>query len=168
VKTIHLKFPKPQQDGMILVSDLKQVLHLLKDLYSNILKDDPLFHYFFEPDLIIRIKDENVLARVKAYLQDKKIEFDEYEYPHAPDGKYGEEKDGIIDKYLDLFLAINHANSVAALLMDESEHFSYMERMIHSAFNTGRMPHQQEGLTLMKLAELKLGKKLQVVISPQN
>jgi len=143
IKTIHIKNYVPKLKA------------LAKELYDHTLKDDPKFHFFFEPEIIFRITTEDCLTKAKSFLQDKNIEFEEYDYPCAPKGKFGEESDGIVANNLELFLSIFHANSVAALTMSEEEHFKYLERLIHTAFNPRCYSRKQEGEWLERLAALK-------------
>jgi hypothetical protein len=144
IKTIHIKNYKPQKA-------------LTKELYNRTLKDDPKFHFFFEPEIIFRITTEDCLTKAKSFLQGKNIEFEEYDYPFPPEGKFGEESGGIVANNLELFLSIFHANSVAALTMNEKDHCKYLERLVHTAFNPKGYSHEQEGKCLVKLAALKLG-----------
>jgi hypothetical protein len=53
-----------------------------------------------------------------------------------------------------------NANSVAVLIMSNDDHFRYLERLIHTAFNPRGSTQAQEGYWLLKLAALKLGYKL--------
>jgi len=158
MKTIHIKNYLPIVNGnMINLSDIPKLKELIKELYAHCLKDDKKFHYFFEPEIIIRIDSEEVLNKVKDFLNNKDIQFDEYDYPFAPAGKFGEDPNSIVAKNLELFLTIFHANSIAAITMTEEEHFQYVERLIHTAFNPKLISHQREGSILMNLAKLKLG-----------
>lgn len=79
-------------------------------------------------------------------------------WDYAPEGKFGEGRDSIVARNLELFLTIFHANSVAALTMNKEEHFQYIERLVHTAFNPKFSSHEQEGTWLANLAALKLGK----------
>ncbi|KKQ85187.1 MAG: hypothetical protein UT08_C0009G0021 [Candidatus Woesebacteria bacterium GW2011_GWB1_38_8] len=159
IKTIHIKnYFQPLPDNKIYNHDIDRMRALIKELYGLILKDDPKFHFFFEPELIIRITTTECLAKVKQFLQSRSIEFEEYEYPFPPEGKFGEGRDSIVARNLELFLTIFHANSVAAITMNEEEHFQYIERLVHTAFNPKFSSHEQEGTWLANLAALKLGK----------
>ena len=149
IKTIHIKN-----------DDIPKSKALAKELFDHTLKHDPKFHFFFEPALIIRITTEDSLAKVKIFLQDRNIEFEEYDYPDAPEGKFGEERGGIVVKNMELFLQVFHANSVAALTMREEDHFHYLERLVHTAFNPRGLTRAQEGFWLLQLAALKLGYQL--------
>ena len=159
IKTIHIKnFFQLTPDNKIYNHDIDRMKSLIKELYDSTLKDDPKFHFFFEPEIIFRITTEECLSKVKEFLQNKNIEFEEYEYPFPPEGKFGEGKDSIVAKNLELFLTIFHANSVAAITMNEEGHFQYIERLVHTAFNPKFYSHEIEGTWLANLAALKLGK----------
>jgi len=144
IKTIHIKNHKHQKA-------------LAKRLYDHILKDDPKFHFLFEPEIIFRITAEDCLTKAKGFLGTENIEFEEYDYPFPPDGKFGEERGGIVANNLELFLSIFHANSVAALIMSEDDHFNYLERLVHTAFNPKGYSRKQEGEWLAMLAACKMG-----------
>lgn len=159
MKTVHVKnFVNLIQNNVILTSDVPKLKNLIKETYENCLKDDPKFHFFYEPEIIIRIDSQECLDKTKSYLASKNIQFEEYDYPFPPAGKFGEDPSGIVAKNLELFLTIFHANSVAALTMSEQDHFQYLERLVHTAFNTKFYPHEQEGGWLANLAAMKLGK----------
>jgi hypothetical protein len=66
IKTIHIEN-----------DDIPNLLTLVRELYDHTLKDDPQFHFFFEPALIIRITTEDSLTKVKEFLQAKNIEFED-------------------------------------------------------------------------------------------
>ena len=158
IKTIHIKNYIPILNGnAVNTSDVPKLKALVKELYDHTLKDDLKFHFFFEPEIIFRITTEDCLRKAKSFLQSKNIEFEEYDYPFAPDGKFGEERGGIVANNLELFLPILHGHSVAAITMSEDEHFKYLERVIHTAFNPKFYSHEQEGNKLANLAVLKLG-----------
>lgn len=160
IKTVHIKnFVPLLSNNAVYTSDVPKLKNLINELYDYTLKDDPKFHFFFEPEIIIRITTEVSLTKVKNYLQSKSINFEEYDYPFPPEGKFGEEKGGIVANNLDLFLAVFHSNSLAALSMSEEDHFKYIERLVHTAFNLKFYPHEQEGKWLTNLAVLKLGKE---------
>lgn len=167
MKTIHIKnFTPLLEANYINTDDIPKLKELVKELYEYCLKDDPKFHFFFEPEIIIRIHSQGCLSRLKSYLSSKNIEFEEYNYPFPPPGKFGEEPDGIVARNLELFLAVFHANSVAALTLSEEDHFKYIERLVHTAFNPRFFPHDKEGTWLLNLALLKLGKeKIQEILS---
>lgn len=159
IKTIHIKDYVPVFAGnAINVQDVPKLKTLVKELYEHCLRNDPEFHFFFEPEIIIRISKKEYLDQAKSFLQDKNIKFDEYDYPFPPEGKFGEGKESIVANNLNLFIPLFHANSVAAITMDDKKHFEYLERLIHTAFNPRFYSPQQEGEILSQLAALKLGR----------
>lgn len=151
---------------------------LLFRLYEISLKDDPKFHFFYEPEIIIRFSSVECLEKAKTYLNERKIHFDVYSYP-IPEKienqlveekkeddseskrerkvhRFGEHNSPIVLKHLDLFVTIFHAHSVAAITMDDSDHFEYMERTIHTMFNPRAYTRNEEGKHLAELASFKL------------
>ena len=134
---------------------------LAKDLFDHTLKDDPEFHFFFEPSLIFRITTEDCLMKAREFLRARNVEFEEYDYPYPcpTEGRFGKRfgEGGIVADNLELFLPVFHANSVAALTMSEQEYPEYLERLVHTAFNPKGYSREQEGCLLLQLAALKLG-----------
>ncbi len=59
----------------------KKLKELIAELYQVALKDDPQFHFFYEPEIIIRISKADVLEKVKLYLEAKGFGFVVYDYP---------------------------------------------------------------------------------------
>lgn len=170
MKTIHIQnYVEILPGNLIYTKDVTKLMVLVRQLYEYTLKDDPDFHFFFEPEIIIRIGSEECLKSVRKFLSDKGISFREYDYPFPSDGGFGEARDGIVARNLDIFLKIFHANSVAAITMDGRDHFDYLERLIHTAFNPKFYSLDQEGMTLLRLAELKLGKdKIMEIMAKEN
>ena len=159
IKTIHIKnFVTLLPNNAIYTADIVKLKNLINEIYKYTLKDDHSFHFFYEPEIIIRIMSPECLEKTKMFLTSKNIEFEEYDYPYPPEGKFGEDKNGIVAKNLELFLNVFHSNSVAALTMSEEDHFQYLERLMHTAFNPKFFPHEQEGKWLAELSLLKLGK----------
>ncbi len=161
MKTIQINnLLKADPNGQLSIDDIKKYKQFPKELYDFALKDDPLFHFFFEgPVIIFRVQSAEVLQKVKNYLQNHKIEFEEYNYPNTPEGKFGEAKEGIVNRNLDIFIKLNHFYAVAALTIPDNDYFNYLERLIHSPFNMKGMTHPQEGMKLIKLGNLKLNIK---------
>jgi len=157
IKTIHIKEYVPILDnGNIAIEDMLQLKGLVKEIYDHALKNDHLFHFFFEPELIIRITVDGCLAKTKSFLQKGNITFEEYNYPFDPEGKFGEERGGVVANNLDFFLPVFHAHSVAALTMNEEDYFKYLERVIHTGFNPKLYSYEQEGKILAQLALKRL------------
>ena len=53
---------------------------LIKKLWP-LLEKDGKFHFFYEPELVIRISKKKVLRAVKNYLEKNSFEYREYAYP---------------------------------------------------------------------------------------
>jgi len=117
-------------------------------LYWKVLRKDPLFHYFPEPDLVIRISRRICLWMVTRLLRKWQVEYEVYDYPYPDDPskvdtyswtgefgqRFGEVPGTIVCKHPDFFLPLFHAHSVAAITLDEYDHWRYMERVIHCGF----------------------------------
>lgn len=135
---------------------------IINELYDQVLKNDDLFHFFFEPggQIVIRITSQQCLVDARRLLHERGIQFLEYSYPETQDGQFGEAP--FVAKYLDLYLTVFHANAVAALIMNEEDHWQYLERIAHTAFNARGHSHEQEGWGLLQLGgeRLKLVGKL--------
>jgi len=137
-------------------NDISKMKSLIETLYKEILKKDLKFHFLFEPQLIIRIDSIECLDEVKKYLAENNIDFEEYDYPYAPNGKFGETKGGIVDRYLELFIVILHSSAVAALTMSDTDHLEFLERAAHDLFNPKFYGYKLEGEILCKLAKMQL------------
>eukprot|EP01083_Nonionella_stella_P048219 129071_1 len=154
MKTVHIKGVVTENNE----TDFARLKTILKDLYSSVLNKDDLFHFFFEPELIIRVSLCNVSV-VEMYLNKNGIKHIVYPYPIPDDvwSQFGEHNNAIVLDHLNLFLTVFHAHSVAAIIMNDKEHFDYLERMIHTAFNPRLISRQKEGLQLLKYSQFKLG-----------
>jgi hypothetical protein len=124
-----------------------------------------LFHFFFEPDLIIRISNNKVLNEIKGFLEQADIDFDIYDYPlpvpNAAKRRFGENEGGpIIEKLYDVYLPLFHLNAIAALTMNEDEQGVYIERANHTFYNMLGNSRQEEADKLLLLAIRKSEKPL--------
>jgi len=189
--TLHV-VSEPQQE-LLRLGKLKQPTldsaavepqKLIQELYQAVLVNDPLFHFFYEPELIIRISSSDVLQALSAYLTKRGIKHAVYSYPTpAPVSdkaacerelaevkrlgvgfgdpqvrqRYGEEPGGIVIRNLGLFLPVFHTHAVAALTLSSRDHHQYLERCIHTAFNMAHVSRTDEGQQLAKMAAYKLG-----------
>jgi|SRR3989344_2397667 len=126
---------------------------LIKALYDKILRNDSKFHFLYEPQLIIRVDSAECLGQIKMHLKDNKIDFEEYDYPNAPDDKFGETKGGIVEQNPDLFIPILHFGSLAALKLPEKDYKDYLDRAIHSLINQLGYDHEKEGKWLHKYSK---------------
>jgi len=131
---------------------------LLSELYQHTLKDDPKFHFFYEPEIIIRFSSKECLEKAQELLQTKKIGFKVYEYPFPQGSKTYGESEAVVVNNFELFLTIFHAHSIAAILMNDEDHFGYMERVIHTMFNPRGITRSDEGKHLIRLALYKCSK----------
>lgn len=132
---------------------------LITKLYIEVLRDnDPLFHFFYEPFLIVRITDDISLAMVCEILNKESISHITYGYPYSycPDSCDERNSQIVADHGRDIFLPLFHAHSISALELSNADHIQYLERCIHTACNPRGIPRKEEGLILMELANAKL------------
>jgi hypothetical protein len=124
---------------------------LIKTLYDKFLCEDSSFHFFYEPELIVRA-DNKVCEEIKKYMfQDIRFKCAIYGYPKSigKQGNYCWECDPVVLKNLDLFREIYHAHSILALTLSKSQYIKYMKRLSHTAANTGGLSYYEEGQFLM-------------------
>jgi hypothetical protein len=164
--TLHVINP-PKKKCMCLFTapETFQPKILIKELYGKFLREDPLFHFLFEPDLIIRISNNKVLNEIKGFLEQADIDFDIYDYPlpvpNAAKRRFGENEGGpIIEKLYDVYLPLFHLNAIAALTMNEDEQGVYIERANHTFYNMLGNSRQEEADKLLLLAIRKSEKPL--------
>jgi len=142
MKTIHIKSNEP---GLIV------------EIYNLFLKDDPDFHFFYEPEIIIRVSVKEIKNRIINFLDKNIISYEEYEYPFPPKGKYGEIEGDVVANNLNLLIPVFHSNSIAALTFTDDDFIKYLERITHTASNSRGLNHIKEGILLTNLASIKLG-----------
>lgn len=145
MKTLHTRTVKLK----------KPVLkRLLKELYKLALKNDPKFHFFYEPELIIRISEEEVLKKVCRKLDREHIDYRIYDYPKPVKDplNWCYECDQYVLDNLELFIQLYHAHSVLALTLTKKTYRNYIARVQHTAHNTGGYNYNQEGLNLFDWA----------------
>jgi hypothetical protein len=70
VKTLHI-LEASIKTNFFAGKTPQQQLNLMRDLYQHCLKEDTLFHFFYEPDIIICITSEQVLLKAKEFLEKK-------------------------------------------------------------------------------------------------
>lgn len=110
-------------------------MKLVQYLFKKYLLDDDLFHYFFEPEIIIRVSEPKVLKDIETYLTKKKYKYFTYDYPAAFDKKafYGASPS---DKSIyDHLMQLYHLHALAALIFNKKELKWYTNRTIHCLFN---------------------------------
>ena len=141
---------------------------LIRELYAKFLVNDSWFHYFFEPDLIIRISNPRVLADISHYLDQMDITFKTYSYPHpevnesSTSGRcYGEAEGGpVAERLYDIYLPLFHINALAALTMEADKRLCFMERSNHTFCNMANDTRQEEADKLEYLASRKTERKM--------
>ena len=103
---------------------------LIKKIYNKFLLNDDKFHFFYEPQLIIRLSEEK-LKIIKEYLNKKKIEYKIYPYPYPKKGKYKESK-----RYKNINLYLNRLYNLQALLYFKSskKQLSFVSNRLHHCF----------------------------------
>lgn len=107
---------------------------ILTNLYHNILYKDDLFHYFWEPYLILRV-DYRIAKRVEKFIQNSGYSTKRYSYPSG-NGKHIEHPDGIVLKKFGYFVELFHLNSKYSLLSPYgNEALEIRERVIHTLYN---------------------------------
>ena len=116
---------------------------LLKYLFTEFLYEDNLFHFFFEPEIIIRVSKPKVLGKIENYLNKKGYKFFIYDYP-AFDKKafYGANlKDKSV--YSEL-MQLYHLHALASLMFNKKEIAWYTNRTIHCLFNMRGLEYHEE------------------------
>jgi hypothetical protein len=159
--TIHVTHLSQKEMGGLFRTKEYNPPAMILELYNKFLKNDTLLHYFFEPDLIIRVSNNEVREQIKNYLSSKNISYEVYDYPSPPQAenkkRYGEHEDGVvIQRLYDVYLPLFHLNAVAALTMDEFDKMNYLERSTHTFCNMTGQTRLEEAETLSYLASLKL------------
>jgi hypothetical protein len=161
IVTLHITPPTARRpDGLFAAADNFDSRKLIKELYAAFLKNDPLFHFFFEPDLIIRISNHKVLENIKEHLKKMNLVFEVYGYPSPPPEankrRYGEDNHGpVLERLYDIYLPLFHLNAIAALTMSEDLQLCFMERFNHTFCNMAGDTRQEEAEKLAYLAAKK-------------
>jgi hypothetical protein len=157
-QTIHIKNLLYKDDYSFEEYDRPDLMY---KIFIACLIKDSLFHFFYEPDLIIRVFSTENLEKVELYLSENKYDFTTYDYPQPSkrlkEHCYGEKPNGIVMTYLDLFLPIFHINAISALKISEEEHFDYRKSVINSLIRVGDYSLKESVKHLQKLASFKLG-----------
>jgi hypothetical protein len=166
IVTLHIMTSPPKKKcGNLFAREVTfNSTDLIRELHEKFLKEDPLFHFFLEPDLIIRISKNEVLEKIKDHLDKVNIDFDVYAYPvpaqKVNQHRYGENDDGpVMQRLYDVYLPLFHLNAIAALTMKEDEQLVFMERANHTFCNMAGNSRQEEADKLSYLASRKSEKK---------
>lgn len=112
------------------IPQLNQEKGVFRDLYNEALCEDPLFHFFFEPECVVRISSEGARGKIERWLEKRKFLFsiDDSLKPAPLSAQVQDIK--VIDTHLNPFLQIFHEHSVAAIQMDSNEHGFYITKVI--------------------------------------
>lgn len=120
--------------------DKKQNRRLIIKVASLLSKNE-YFHFFYEPRLIVRVRNQSV-GKITRYLSKRKIAYNTYPYPFAKNvGKwgtgrgYGEDRKSVVYRHRDEFLPIMHLNSKLAIKRRKRDDIKIIERETHTLFN---------------------------------
>ena len=97
---MKLKTIEIQQTGIKNIRLIKEIGKLMK--YSD------FWHFFYEPELIVRVEIKKV-RQIKEFLKSKKLSFKVYDYPFPKDKKgygQGSKSRDIVTTYFDYFVYI--------------------------------------------------------------
>lgn len=114
----------------------------ISTIYEEILRKDPLWHYFYEGDYSLIRCSKKYEKAVAKYLRENNITFK----------KPKEWKEGlyVTQKYQYIFKHIFHQTSVLALELFKNEDFKFYvsaaDRIIHPFFNQSLYPAKTAGL----------------------
>lgn len=102
---------------------------LIKLLPKNV-----YFHFLFEPELIIRLENENT-KYITDYLKKRKIGYKIYPYPFTKKG-FGEARKGIMHEYLHYFKPLMNIQSKIAINSKTNHRLRIIERYNHTFLNS--------------------------------
>ena len=125
--------PIPNLTLHIIENNIQQ--NVLHDLFAILLENDPQFHFFFEPELIIRISSPKALEALQKRLTLAQYAYRCYSYPTPENNSIheqncGEMFGGIVIENLACFSHIFHLHAKAAILFEESTHAYYTSEII--------------------------------------
>ena len=136
MKTIHIRkqFSRSKNEKLIRL------------LYKKYLIHDDLFHFFYEPELIIRIKFESIQKQIENYLKENKIPYEVYDFPKPINtkGNYCFECIPFVLKNLSYFYEIYHSHSVLFFKLNKKDYASYADKIYHTALNIGNYSYYEE------------------------
>lgn len=143
IRTIHIyeKWSQKKRESFV------------KDLYRKILYKDPSFHFFYEPEIIIRTRNQRTVGYLKRYFDYKHILYAIYKYPdkNAPPTFYGDPAKSITVKYLSEFLQAYHALAVFQMTVKAKDLPEIRAKVIHSLYNMDYRSYEYEGRALNNL-----------------
>lgn len=122
-------------------SDYNQIMkrELVVVLYHLFLKEDSWFHFFYEPELVVRVSTVKNLDAIQGYLREKNIECVVYDYPYpslSEHRAFGENPEGTVSRYLNMFLKIYHMQAKAALDLSPEAYLVYIHRVVEEVLST--------------------------------
>ena len=130
----------PKQNKLFKTIEIQKIdkqkirIKLVKYLFLKFLIDDDLFHYFFEPEIIIRVSEPKVLKDIEEYLTQKQYKYFTYDYPaFEKKAFYGASPSdkSIYNNLMQLY----HLHALAALTFNKKELKWYTNRTIHCLYN---------------------------------
>ena len=142
LKTLHVKS-----------AELNFNKQLVKYFWA-LLPKGAYFHFFYEPDLIIRTESKYI-KKLTPYLKSHKLSYRTYIYPTGR--PFGESKKGIVMKYFDYYVWLLAFNSAFAMRRKKKEDFQILERYTHTFMNQLGYEWEDETLIYLKLAYGRLG-----------
>lgn len=138
--TIHVK-QKDKRKNYLLVYDIYKKFPKLMYL-----------HFFYEPDLIMRIStyDKN---RISKFLTARKLKFKVYDYPFPKNKKnFGEGRDSVVYKYFYYFTQLFQLNSTMGIRIKTKDAMPLIERATHTMLNQMGYEWIEEEMILLTLA----------------
>jgi hypothetical protein len=125
-----------------ITSKVKSKRKLLKKLYHDFLNRDPNWHYFIEPNLIIRTSK---VKEITGYLKFKKLDYLVYPYPYTHSKKqYGESKRYA---YLqDMSEKLYHIQAVFVTTTKSKDSHYFINRFNHCVLNMAGYDFYEESL----------------------
>src|SRR3990167_5823847 len=109
-------------------------MKLVRYLFKEFLLEDDLFHYFFEPEIIIRVSEPKVLKDIENYLTKKEYKFFIYDYPAFDKKGFYAANSSDKSIYAPL-MHLYHLHALAVLLFNKEQMKWYTNRTIHCLYN---------------------------------
>ncbi len=107
---------------------------LLKKLFFLFLEEDDSFHFFYEPNLIVRVSEDKILKQITKYLDKRKVKYKIYDYPYPEDKKeYGEGKNW--DHIFPHLLRLYHLYALMLLQFEGQDIEWFTGRAMHCILN---------------------------------
>lgn len=124
------------------------------ELYKKLLCNDPSFHFFYEPEIIIRSRNKRTIGFLKNYLDNRHILYAVYNYPdkNDPPEFYGDPPKSITVKYLEEFMQVYHAIAVFQLTAKTKEIPEIRAKIMHGCFNMDNKGYEYEAQAYIQRA----------------